>query len=86
MKCGPRDLFVSGSRANRKLAATAGKVRVADHTDPLTRSATPPRQAAYPLIRISPFDKSTVPGAQTWSGFSQAYSGWSVISVTFSRR
>jgi len=42
-------------------------------------------QAAYPLIRISPFDTSTVPGAQTWIGFSHEYSGWLVVSVTFSR-
>jgi hypothetical protein len=42
-------------------------------------------QAAYPLIRISPFDTSTVPGAQTWIGLSHEYSGWLVVSVTFSR-
>jgi hypothetical protein len=42
-------------------------------------------QAEYPLIRISPFDTSTVPRPQTWIGFSHAYSGWLVVSVTFSR-
>jgi hypothetical protein len=41
-------------------------------------------QQAYALIRISPFDTSTVPGAQTWIGFTHEYSGWLLVSVTFS--
>jgi Transposase, Mutator family len=42
-------------------------------------------QTAYPLIRTSPLPTSTVPGAQIWSGFTHAYSGWLDVSVAFSR-
>ena len=47
--------------------------------------ATRRRQTAYPLIRMTPFDTSTVPGAQTWIAFTHEYSGWLVVRVTFSR-
>ena len=32
-------------------------------------------QTTYALIRIFPFDTSTVPGAQIWIGFTHASSG-----------
>jgi hypothetical protein len=59
--------------------------KLRESMDTITPFATRRRQAAYPLIRISPFDTSTVPGAQTWIGFTHEYSGWLVVSVTFSR-
>jgi len=42
-------------------------------------------QTAYPLTRICPAARSTLPGAQIWSVLTQEYSGWEVVSVTFCR-
>jgi hypothetical protein len=42
-------------------------------------------QTAYALNLTSRFAKSTVPGAQTWIGFTQEYSAAEVVSVMFNR-
>src|SRR5262249_42654436 len=49
------------------------------------RLSRPPGQTAYALNLISPFVKSTVPGAQPGIEFTQEYSAAEVKSVTLSR-
>jgi len=93
LRCADRDQgsVPPGSRPHRKLTRVppgeesrcpSGRLRVRNH---LIRRAPGRCQGAYPLMLTSPFDRSTVPGAQTWIGLSHEYSGWLVVSVTFSR-
>ncbi len=68
-----------------RASTRAGRVEHCERSSPEPGAPASLCQAAYPFTRISPFARSTVPGAQTWIALTQEYSGWEVVSVTFSR-
>jgi len=90
LRCGARltpepelDPFPDSVRQLSAVGVTSSSGSFQNHVPFRSNSAT--CQAAYALNLISPFAKSTVPGAQPWIGFTQEYSAAEVKSVTFSR-